>query len=622
MFAGSESTLSKNNMKLYTRNTEWEPETTCNEVESRLKNFELEIQKITQQNKTTQQKRTNLSGIQRKVITQLKNNPNIVVLLADKNLGPVTMDRKEYVERVLSEHLANKTAYQKMTEKQAKIKLNDLKEYFIHLFLNKNNNFHLTETELKYFFRSLNNINLRIPQFYGMVKIHKTPWTLRPVVSCCGSLSAIASTWLDFHLQKLKKFVPSYIRDSKQLQDDIKNIKIDHNYKLFTCDAVSMYTNIRPDHSVEILKDWCDTYKNEINQIKEGFPTNLILIVLKTIMETNIFQFGNTWWLQKSGTAMGTPCACMIATIYFGYYERKVILPKYKRNIIYYKRFIDDVFCIWKTDNTPTPTTCTEFNNLKNDMNKHGDLRWEFEKLSNEITFLDLKIKIDRTNKKLQFQTYQKPMNLHLYIPPHSAHPPGLNKCLIFGLLQTYQRQNTNHLDFQQMAKLLFHRLIARGYTPTTLKKLFIEAANKLDNAQKQSKAKPKESTTSTEKPNNLLLTDTDAFYKTRYHPQDITRLQIRHAYNKTCENQTELASNGFKEIITNNGSSMKIKKLTIAYSRDTNIRDMLIPSKLFQPNGLDAESTHQRLPLYNTITKKHTNNNRNKQQQQNNQRS
>ena len=589
-FAGSESTLCKDDTKLYVRNLEWEPEKANDEIENRLKQFEEKIRTLTKINTTSQHKRTNLSGVQRTILTQLKNHPKIIVLLADKNLGPVTMDRKEYVERVLTEHLANKTAYKKLPEKQAKIQLNDLKEYFIHLFLNRNNKFNLTETEIKYFSRSLNNPNLRIPQFYGMVKIHKNPWKLRPVVSCCGSaLSAIASTWLDYHLQKLKNYVLSYIQDSKQLQDDLQYGTISDNHKLFTCDAVSMYTNICPDHSVEILKEWCETYKNEINQIKGNFPINLILIVLKTVMENNIFQFGNTWWLQKSGTAMGTPCACMITTIYFGYYERKFLLPKHHKNILYYKRFIDDVFCIWDTNITSNTATKNSFDIFRNDMDKHGNLRWEFEQLTDEIAFLDLKIKIDRTTKKLNFQTYQKPMNLHLYIPPHSMHPPGVTKSLIFGLLQTYKQQNTNPDDFQQMAKLLFHRLIARGYNPEELKRLFLEAAYRLDHMPKNPSKKPKDNT------NNPSM-DKEIFYKTRYHPRDISRLEIRNAYKETCDKQSQSAPHGLKQIITRNGNKMQIEKLTIAYTRDNNIRDMLIPSKLHQPKGIDVESIHNNI--------------------------
>jgi hypothetical protein len=57
----------------------------------------------------------------------------------------------------------------------------------------------------------------RKPMFYILAKVHKSPWKTRPVVSCAGSLLAAVSTWLDFHLQKLRKFLPSFIKDSADL---------------------------------------------------------------------------------------------------------------------------------------------------------------------------------------------------------------------------------------------------------------------------------------------------------------------------------------------------------------------------------------------------------------------
>ena len=71
-------------------------------------------------------------------------------------------------------------------------------------------------------------------------------------------------------------------------------------------------------------------------------------------------------------------------------------------------------------------------------------------------------------------------MNLFLYIPSHSAHPPGMTKSLIYGLLQTYYHQNTHHADFIENAKRLYKRLIARGHKPSTLQNFFNEATTKL----------------------------------------------------------------------------------------------------------------------------------------------
>ena len=66
-----------------------------------------------------------------------------------------------------------------------------------------------------------------------------------------------------------------------------------------------------------------------------------------TIMRNNIFQFEDLYFLQLLGTAMGISAAVMWATIYYAYHEIHTLLPKHGANLLYYKRFIDDVFCIW-----------------------------------------------------------------------------------------------------------------------------------------------------------------------------------------------------------------------------------------------------------------------------------
>jgi len=54
-------------------------------------------------------------------------------------------------------------------------------------------------------------------------------------------------------------------------------------------------------------------------------------------MENNIFSFANTYWLQLTHTAMGTPVACAYATVTFGQYENTTILPKYVTTRTYQK---------------------------------------------------------------------------------------------------------------------------------------------------------------------------------------------------------------------------------------------------------------------------------------------
>ena len=167
---------------------------------------------------------------------------------------------------------------------------------------------------------------------------------------------------------------------SEDIQQELNKITIPKNTRIVTCNAISMYTNIDAEHSIEILRKWFIQFKNVI---PNNIPTHLVITALEIVMKNNIFTFGDTFWLQKTGTAMCTPCACMIASIYFAYHEQTTILQKYRNNLIFYKQFIDDVFCLWyEQDEQIHITESDKFKEFKRDMNNFGKLQWEFEKLT------------------------------------------------------------------------------------------------------------------------------------------------------------------------------------------------------------------------------------------------
>jgi hypothetical protein len=192
------------------------------------------------------------------------------------------------------------------------------------------------------------NKPLRLPQFYVLPKIHKnkTPMLFRPVVSQCGSFSAIISTFIDYKLQQLTPTIPSYIQNSTDLLIRLDNIKkLPPGCKLFTSDTTSMYTNIDPIEGIDTLCLYLDKY------VKEGkgstLNTSLICELTKLVIENNVFQFRDSYWKQNIGTVMGAPCSCIYTTLFFAWFDREKILTKYKNNLILYCRQIDNIFGIW-----------------------------------------------------------------------------------------------------------------------------------------------------------------------------------------------------------------------------------------------------------------------------------
>jgi hypothetical protein len=99
----------------------------------------------------------------------------------------------------------------------------------------------------------------------------------------------------------------------------------------------------------------------------------------------------------------------------------------------------------------------TTWESFKTCINSWGFLSWVIEEPSISTNFLDLSLNI--RNSKITTTTYQKPMNLYLYIPPASAHPPGCFKGLIAGELRRYWLQN-NAESFKEILASLFYDLV------------------------------------------------------------------------------------------------------------------------------------------------------------------
>ena len=112
---------------------------------------------------------------------------------------------------------------------------------------------------------------------------------------------------------------------------------------------------------------------------------------------------------------------------------------------------------------------------------------------------------------------------------------------------------------------LLFKRLIWRGWDKKFLQKLFLSSYEKL-----KSKAPSRAELAGTL--TNLPSTCNRLFFHLEYHPFDIPKRLIRQIYKQECQNILQ--------------SKIGISELTIAYSRPSNVADMVSKSKLFQVEG------------------------------------
>jgi hypothetical protein len=518
--------------QIYIKNKTWNPEPAPLHIEDKITSFEkiLKTEQNNLINKLSGRNLRNLTYPQSATLRLLKQNNNLTIKPADKNMGPAKIETKEYVSKILKEHLLT-TDYEKLTKASAKNKINDINKSLKSLITDNLAN--LSKAEIAYFQQSFKQQH-RIPIFYGLPKVHKTPISFRPIVSSSSSFLSIFSVWLDFKMKSLLPFVQSYIKNSTTVINDLKTLHIPEGALLFSADAKSMYTNISTGTGVSAAQDFI---ASNAEHLPTDFPTALFLQILTTIMENNIFTFAGTFWKQLSGTAMGTPAACAYATITYGHHENTSILPRFKSQLIYYKRYIDDIFGICPPLDRQKLST---WNNFKKELINWGSLEWIIEDPSTNTVFLDLNLQISGTSIKTS--TFQKSMNLYLYIPPCSSHPPSCLKGLISGELRRYYLQN-NSSNFQNLLTKFIRRLLDRGHKLEDLTPLLLQAASAID---RHNAPPPNNDTTST-----LYLHWT-------YHPDGLQRQDLRQAFDTTLKD------------------ALPYDRMQVAISRPKNLRDIL----------------------------------------------
>jgi hypothetical protein len=151
---------------------------------------------------------------------------------------------------MINEHLSNAANFERIPNDQVKSELDRQQKRFLELY-RKHQHSLPTEAKEVYFKRATQDTFLqatRVPQLYGLCKVHKTKTSMRPVVSCVNSVPEIFSKHADYWLKKLvSDILPTYIRDSAHLISGLTSTfphGLPPGAKLFSVDAVGMYANI------------------------------------------------------------------------------------------------------------------------------------------------------------------------------------------------------------------------------------------------------------------------------------------------------------------------------------------------------------------------------------------
>jgi hypothetical protein len=551
--------------------SEWNPpfSNVPRSLSRRLDHFE---HVITSQFRTKLRVKPNLLRHQRFALESLRLQKDFLIVACDKNLGPSIIERDEYIKLAFRDHFSKPDTYQYLPTAEVATQRTRI-QALLDFWISKYHRI-LTKEERKFLKRHSSLCTDPFPYFYLTMKVHKTPLKTRPIVSCSGSLLFALGIWIDDKLQPVARHQKSYFKSSYVLKQELLAMNLPPNARLFTSDAVSMYTSIPTAPALrEIAR-----YLRRNRRLFPDVPVQALIDALTLVMKNNIVQFGDTHWLQLSGAAMGTPPAPPYATLFYAIFE-DTILEEFGANLFFYRRFIDDIIGIWVPTQPPSDDTAT-WNRFKARLSDFHGLIWETEPRSLSTIFMDLTITIH--DSKITTSLYSKPLNLYLYLPPQSSHPPGVLSGLISGMIFRIYTLCSDPNDVRVRLQDFWNRLLARGYTADKITTLF---SNGIDNARNY--IDPTVPATTDDYVPNLFL-------HLRYHPQDPSPQVLQQAWKDTMAlplNSPPLAKLPVRSRETNDLVPFGIDRLIISYHRPPNLGNMLSYRKLDNTSGPPVSS-------------------------------
>ncbi|XP_075442477.1 solute carrier family 12 member 7 isoform X2 [Ascaphus truei] len=398
----------------------------------------------------------NMSKDDKLSIRSLMTNKNLVIKNADKGGAIVVQSNAKYrleALKQLHDIKSYKTLKSDPTDVFAK-QLNNILDFGVILQV-------LSEKERSF----LSVQNPVIPIFHHLPKIHKSlvdpPG--RPIISSIGSLGDGLSRYIDIFLQPLVHKLPSYLQDSTDLLNSLAKFTWSPNYLWVTLDVTSLYTII--DHSQGITAAQYFLNQSLLSPAQITFILESILFLLTH----NYFLFDTTYYLQTRGTAMGTSFAPSYANLFMGYWEHAHIFShtnSFRKNITFYRRFIDDLFLIWEGDTRSLTEFVDQLN--KNDYNLH----FTFSHHEQRIEYLDLLLSVDSC-QSIQSDIYRKPNSRNTFLKANSGHPRPLIKGIPKAQFLRLKRICSTNDSFVEQSKELALRFFNRGYSKMDLQEAF-----------------------------------------------------------------------------------------------------------------------------------------------------
>ena len=423
-------------------------------------------------------------------------------------------------------------------------------------------------------------------RFYGLVKNQKTipegekiP-PLRPVVSGSGSNTEMISWLVD---QEAKHMVPkldSYWQDTphalRDLEEENKRGPQPENAILVTADVVGLYTNIPQEQGMQVFKEALNSSRF---RPEPKLPTEFLMTLLMFVLTCNLFIFDSTFWLQVYGTAMGTRVAPTFACIFMGWLETGMLAAWAGTAVHLWRRFIDDIFFIWKGSEEELKEFMQHCNNY------HPTIKFTFNYDLNtrSVDFLDIHIWID-TNGYIQTDLYQKPGKVCQLLLPSSAHPSHICRSLPLSIAYRVRRlcslTEQSTCAWQDLKQHLNMRQTKNATVPTQITSRFVDQLEALKSRGYKERAVLYQFQL-------VLLRSREDVMEKVVRPEEERAIILALPFDRRLPDAAGILHQHYNLLVQRNPEVKEwmVRAPMVAHLRPANLRDFLVRAKLPQAN-------------------------------------
>ena len=247
----------------------------------------------------------------------------------------------------------------------------------------------------------------------------------------------------------------SYVKDTTYFIQKLKSFKVAHaNSYLVILDVSSLYTNTPHKDGLDAcgfflarLSDTCTSNR---------LPVDRKLNLIRLVLENNHFPFNDDNYLQKMGTAMGSPMAPAYALLFMGKLEQDFLKSRSLVPSIWF-RFLDDIFMVWGQSLESLHTFIDALNSF------HPSIKFTCNISTEKVNILDVTVS---KSENFNFVTdlYVKCTNVRQHVEYSSCHPKSCKNGIPYSQGKRYRRIISNDTQFKENILHLRDFFLERNY--------------------------------------------------------------------------------------------------------------------------------------------------------------